>query len=130
MAGKITRFFREFQFIFSIILTIIGILGLIVGSSGIWFKEVDKVLFNLKKDDDPFFGWSIYILIIGFIVFIAGFYYLYKYLKNKKFIKDELKTNKRSELLKKHSELINIVRHMPSKYQKMLKEKEDELNIK
>ena len=74
--------------------------------------------------------WNFYILIVGFIFLGAGIYYLYTYLKNKKFILDEIKTNKRSELLKKHAELKNTVRHMPSKYHKMLKDKEKELKIK
>lgn len=125
MAGRIVRFFREFQLIFSIILIIIGFLGLLFGLA---FFDIDyfaMMLFpNIEKE------WWIYILIICFFVFIAGIWYLFNYYKNKKFIIDELKTNKRSEILKKHSELINIVRHMPSKYQKMLKEKEKELNIK
>jgi hypothetical protein len=127
MAGRIIRFFREYQFIFSLILTIIGIIGLIVGSSGMWFPNFDKGLLGFNDD---LLEWSLYILLICFIVFIAGVWYLYTYLKNKKFIKDELKTNKRSEFLKKHNELANIVRHMPSKYQKMIKEKDEELNIK
>jgi len=43
---------------------------------------------------------------------------------------DELKTDKRSEILKKRNKLENTVKHLPSKYQRMLSEKEDEFNIK
>ena len=125
MIEKVIRFFREFQLFFSIILTILGILGLLLGLAFFGFYYIKELLIpTIDKE------WMLYILIIGFIVFITGIWYLYNYFKNKKFIKEELKTNKRSELLKKHSELINIVRHMPSKYQKKLREKEDELNIK
>ena len=123
MAGKITNFFREFQFVFSIILTILGIIIVYIGVTGIWSQD----LCVLPRD---YFDWSLYLLIIGFIVLFAGVWYLYNFLKNKKFILEEIDTNKRSELLKKHGELKSTVKHMPSKYQKMLKEKENELKIK
>jgi len=127
MKMKITGFLREYQFFFSIILTIIGFIILFFGVTGIWFKDVPKNFFNLNDD---FLKWSFYILVIGFIVFAFGVWYLYSFFKNRKFVLDELRTNKRSELLKKHSELRNTVKHLPSKYQKMLKEKEEELKIK
>jgi multisubunit Na+/H+ antiporter MnhG subunit len=126
MAGKITNFFRETQFIFSIILTILGFIILFLGATGIWYQD----FWNTINLSDEFLEWSLYLLIIGFIVFAAGVWYLYNFLKNRKFILDELKTNKRSELLKKHAELKSTVRHMPSKYRKMLKNKEEELTIK
>jgi hypothetical protein len=127
MARKITNFFREFIIVFSIILIVIGAIVTFIGASGIWFRETPKELLGLSDD---FLEWSLYLLIVGFIALAFGIYYLYKYVKNRKFILEELETNKRSEFLKKHSELRNVVRHMPSRYQKMLKEKEKELNIK
>ena len=127
MAGKITNFFKETQLFFSIILTILGIIILFLGVIGIWYQDF---LINALNFPTEFMSWSLYLLIGGFIVFLAGIWYLYTFLKDKKFILDELGTNKRSELLKKHLELKNTVKHMPSKYQKMLKEKEDELFIK
>jgi hypothetical protein len=127
MAGKINRFFREFVLAFSIILTIVGIVVVILGICGIWYQDIAKDVFGFSND---VFDWSLYILILGFIVLGFGVYYLYYYLKNRKFILEELETNKRSELLKRHGELKITVRKMPSKYQKMLKEKEDELKIR
>lgn len=127
MAGKITNFFRETQLFFSIILTILGIIILFLGVAGIWDQDFLMNVFGFSTD---FLSWSLYLLLAGFIVFLAGVWYLYTFLKNRKFIFDELETNKRSELIKKHLELKNAVKHMPSKYQKMLKEKEDELFIK
>ena len=127
MAGKITNFLREFKLVFSIILTILGIIILFIGISGTWYKDVPKNMLGLSDD---ILDWSFYLLILGFIVFAIGIWYLYCYLKDRKFILDEIKTNKRSELLKKHVELKNVVKHMPSKYKKMLKEKEKELGIK
>lgn len=123
MAGKITNFFRETQLIFSIILTVVGFIVLYSGITGIWYQDICF----LPRD---FYDWSFYLLIIGFIVFVAGVWYLYSFLKNRKFVLDELKTNKRSELLKRHAELKNTVKHMPSRYQKMLKDKEEELKIR
>ena len=127
MAGKITNFFKETQLFFSIILTILGIIILFLGVIGIWYQDFLINTFNFPNE---FLSWSLYLLIGGFIVFLAGIWYLYTFLNNRKFILDELETNKRSELIKKHLELKNTVKHMPSKYQKMLKEKEDELFIK
>jgi len=127
MAGRITNFFRELAFPFSIILTILGLIILIIGSTGIWFSDIPEETLNLTED---ILEWSPYFLIIGFIIFLTGIWYLYSYLKNRKFILEELETNKRSELLKKHAELKNTVKHMPSKYQKMLRAKEEELKIR
>jgi len=122
MAGRISNFLREHVLIFSIILTIIGIILLFISSTG--------MSFNILNLSDVFIKWGLYLLIVGFIVFVTGVYYLYSFLKNRKFLLDEIKTNKRSELIKKHAELKNTTRHLPSKYQKMLKDKEEEFNIK
>ena len=122
MAGKITNFFREVQFVFSIILTILGIIIVYIGATGILNHDLCLL-------PSEYFDWSLYLLIIGFIVLFAGVWYLFNFLKNRKFILEEIDTNKRSELIKKHSELKSTVKHMPTKYQKMLKEKEEELKI-
>ncbi len=123
MAGKISNFFREAQFLFSIILTILGFIVLYIGITGMWNHDLCIL-------PEEYYDWSFYFLAIGFIVFIAGVWYLYSFLKNKKFVLDELKTNKRSELLKRHAELKSTVKYLPSKYRKMLKDKEKELKIK
>ena len=127
MAGKISNFFREYIFIISIILTIVGLLILIDGAIGIWYPDTMKDLYGV---DDEFVKWSTYFLIVGFIIFAFGVWYLYSYLKNKKFILEEIETNKRSEFLKKHGELKIAVKGMPKKYRKMLKDKEEELKVK
>jgi hypothetical protein len=74
--------------------------------------------------------WNDYILVAGLIIFGIGVYYLYSYLNKRKFVLDELKTDKRSEILKKRSKLEAAVKHLPSKYQRMLSEKEEECNIR
>jgi len=127
MSGKITGFLREYVFILSIIFTILGCIVLIIGITGMWFQDILK---NMLGFSDEILNWSLYILIIGLIVFGIGVYYLYSYLTTRKFVIEELKTNKRSEFLKKHIEVKQKVKHLPSKYQKMLKEKEEELQIK
>jgi uncharacterized protein involved in cysteine biosynthesis len=127
MSGKITGFLRECVFVLSIIFTILGCIVLFLGVTGMWFKGIlNNILGFLREPQD----WSLYLLIIGFIVFGIGVYYLYSYLKTRKFVVEELETNKRSEFLKKHVEVKQKVKHLPSKYQKMLTEKEEELRIK
>ena len=127
MSGKITGFFREYVFGLSIVAMIVGLIVLFIGVVGIWFEDVARNDLNLT---DEIITWSPYVLIIGLIVFGMGIYYLYDFIVKKKFVLEELQTNKRSELLKRHSELKESVRHLPSKYKKMLKEKEKELRIK
>ncbi|MCK5031671.1 MAG: hypothetical protein KAR64_09400 [Thermoplasmatales archaeon] len=127
MSGKITGFFREYVFGLSIVTMIVGLIVLFIGVLGMWFGDVAKDLLNLTDDA---IAWGLYVLIIGLIVFGTGIYYLYGFIVKKKFVLEELQTNKRSELLKRHSELKESVRHLPSKYKEMLKEKEKELRIK
>ncbi len=128
ISGKITDFLREFVLIFSSILTIIGVILIFIGVGGFFFRTATESI--LKMMPSGFFDWSLYILIFGFVVFAFGFYYLYVFFKNKKFILEELKTNKRSELKKRHLELKRTVKHMPKKYKDMLRKKEKELNLK
>ncbi|UCB58074.1 MAG: hypothetical protein JSV67_05570 [Thermoplasmatales archaeon] len=127
MSGRLTGFIREFILFFSVLLLILGLIIFFIGITSVWFPDIPKNILNFSED---ILNWNIYFLMIGFILLVAGIYYLYLYLKNRKFILDELETNKRSELLKRHSEIKSTVKHMPSKYQKMLKEKEDELKIR
>jgi len=127
MSGKITGFFREYVFGLSIVTMIVGLIVLFIGVLGMWFGDVAKDLLNLTDDA---IAWGLYVLIIGLIVFGTGIYYLYGFIVKKKFVLEELQTNKRSELLKRHSELKESVRHLPFKYKEMLKEKEKELRIK
>ena len=125
MAGKISNFLREYVLIFSIILTFIGLITFIMGVLWIWFRDSINVDFinNLRE-------WNTYLLFVGFIILITGVYYLYTFLKNKKFILEEIETNKRSEFLKKHAELKLVVKKMPKKYRTILRDKEKELKVK
>ena len=129
MAGKIVGFLREYVFGLSIIIMIFGVYLLVTSILGIWFNDIVKDI-DILNYVEELGGWNVYILIVGFIVFGIGLWYLYSYLKNRGFVLEEIKTNKRSELLRKHSELKDTVKHLPSKYRKMLDEKEEELRIK
>ena len=124
MSGKISNFLREYVFIFSIVLTIAGFIILILSLSHYLFNDFG--LDFIKNLED----WNFYIIIFGFIVLAVGVYYLYSFLINKKFLMDEIKTNKRSEFIKLHAELKSKTKHLPSKYRKILKDKEKELKIK
>lgn len=124
MSGKITVFFREYVFGLSIITFIVGLVTLILSLIHYFLAEYQpEFIKNLGE-------WNFYLVIIGLIIFAFGAYYLYSYLKNRKFVLEELQTNKRSEILKKHVELKDTVRYLPSKYKRLLKEKENELRIK
>lgn len=126
MAGRITEFFREFVLVFSTILIILGLLVLLIGLTGI----LEDHPMNFLNLTDEILAWGFYFLAIGLIIFGTGLWYLYSFFKNRKFVLEELKTNKRSELIKMHVELKSVVKHLPSKYRKMLKDKEQELSIK
>ncbi len=126
MAGKITNFLREYVFTLSILLIIIGIILLILSILGLLTITLEGLLTSFTSLQ----LWNAYILVFGLIVFAFGTYYQYSFQKNKRFILKELDTNKRSELCKRHKEIHRRVKHLPTKYQKMLTEKEEELNIK
>jgi len=127
MSGKISKMMREYVLILSILSTILGAIVTIFGIIGIWMK--DFLIDSLSISSD-FLVWSPYILVIGIIVLLAGIWYLYDFFRNKKILLEELQTKKRSEFLKKHVELKDAARHLPSKYQQLLEEKERELNVK
>lgn len=127
MSGKIAGFFREYIFGLSIVTMVVGLLVLFIGILGTWFAGDAQDLLNITKEVTD---WCPYVLIIGLIVFGAGLYYLYSFIKNKNFVLEEIETNKRSEFVKRHGDLKDSVRYLPSKYKEMLKEKEKELKIK
>lgn len=128
MTGRITGFLREYIFALSIVTFIIGLFLLFMGVIWYWFKDVEIGFYTDVINEIE--EWNFYFIIIGFIVLAAGLWYLYSYFKNRKFVLEELETNKRSELLRKHGELKETVKHLPKKYKKMLEEKEEELRIR
>ena len=128
MTGKISGFLGEYVLGLSIITTIIGLFLLFMGIIWYWFKGLKLSFYTdtITKLAD----WNAYLFIAGFVILIVGVWYLYSYTKHRKFVLKEIKTNKRSELLKKHGELEDTVKHLPSKYKKMVDEKAEELRVK
>lgn len=134
MANKITDFLRDQVFILSLIITIVSLILIFMGV--IWYGLRDQLnagdipLGVYTKTVEDLGEWNFFIIIVGFILLIMGVYYLYSYHKNKKFLLEEIKTNKRSELIKNRHELEVTARHLPSKYGELLKKKMKELKIK
>lgn len=127
MSGKITKMLREYVLGLSVLSIIVGVIVTIFGVLGIWMKNI--LIDNLSISTD-LLVWCPYILVIGLILLLAGIWYLYDFFRNKKILLDDLQTKKRSEFLKNHATLKDAARHLPSKYQNLLKEKEKELNVK
>jgi len=124
MLERLVRGLREYVVILSILLLIGGLFFFLMGLfeyTGLQAYQIS--VFKIGQ-------WNAYILVFGLIVLSIGIYYLYSFFKKRKFVLDELKTDKRSELLKKRNKLESTVKHLPSKYEKMLVDKEDEFNIK
>ena len=126
---KITALLREYVVGLSIIIIICGFVLLIMGVLWYWFRDAVTENGSLQFIRD-LGDWNAYLLVGGLIIFGIGLYYLYSYQTNRAFVLEEIKTNKRSEFLKKHKELKGTVKHLPSKYQKMVKDKEKDLKIK
>ena len=131
MTGKITNFLREYVFGLSIIIIIVGIFLLMMGVIWYGFGETQEVKLGFYTDIIyELRDGNAYLLVIGLIIFGIGVWYIYSYFKKKKFVLEEIETNKRSEFLKKHAELKDTVKTLPSKYKKILDEKEKELRVK
>jgi hypothetical protein len=130
MSGRITRFLREYIFALSILTIIPGVFFMFMGIVFLFFLDVAKPEDSVLHFIDIIGIWNDYILVAGLIIFGMGVYYLYSFLSKRKYVLDELRTDKRSEILKKRIKLQNTVKRLPSKYQRMLLEKEEEFNIR
>jgi hypothetical protein len=130
MSGRITGFLREYILGLSILTIIPGIIFIFMGVVFVFFNSIGEPANSLVHFIYVLDVWNDYILVAGLIIFGIGVYYLYSYLNKRKFVLDELKTDKRSEILKKRGKLESTVKHLPSKYQRMLSEKEEEFNIR
>jgi len=131
MAGRIVGFLREYVLVLSILIIIPAVIFIFMGVVYLFFINIaEPGTSPLHFIKDPIGIWNDYILIAGLIILGFGVYYLYSYITKRKYVLDELKTDKRSEILKKRSKLESTVKKLPSKYQKMLSDKEDEFNIR
>jgi hypothetical protein len=131
MSGRIVGFIREYVLLLSILIMIPAIIFIFMGVVYVFFINIaeptNSILHFIK---DPVGIWNDYILVAGLIILGIAIYYIYSYFSKRKFLLDELQTDKRSELLKKRAKLESTVKHLPKKYQMMLEEKEDEFNIR
>lgn len=133
MSGRIVGFLREYVLVLSILTMIPGLFLIFMGVMYYGLRDViTPPTSALHFIYQPFGNgdFNAYFLVTGLIIFGIGVYYLYSYLTKRKFVLNELKTDKRSEVIKKRSKLESTVKHLPSKYQRMLSEKEEEFNIK
>lgn len=131
MSGRITGFLREYVLVLSILIMIPAAIFIFMGVVFLFFIDIAAPIDSpLHFIQDPIGIWNDYILVAGLILLGAGVYYLYSYYTKRKFVLNELNTDKRSELLKKRSKLESTVKQLPSKYQRMLAEKEEEFNIR
>jgi hypothetical protein len=130
MSGRITWFLREYVLALSILTIIPGIVFIFMGIVFLFFNSIGEPANSLLHFIYVLNVWNDYILIAGLIIFGIGVYYLYSYRTKRKYVLDELETDKRSEILKRRSKLESTAKHLPSKYQRMLSEKEEELNIR
>lgn len=131
MSGRIVGFLREYVLVLSILTIIIGTLFIFLGVVYLFFVNIaEPVTSPLHFIKDPLGIWNDYILVAGLIILGIGVYYIYSFATKRKYVLDELKTDKRSEIQKKRSKLESTVKQLPSKYQKMLSDKEEEFNIR
>jgi len=130
MSGRIVGFLREYVLVLSILLLIPALLFIIMGVVYLFFISSAESTTSLFHFIYQVGIWNDYILVLGLILLSISAYYLYSFFTKRKYVLDELKTDKRSEILKKRSKLESTVKQLPSKYQKMLSDKEDEFDIR
>ncbi|MCD6469006.1 MAG: hypothetical protein J7L32_06860 [Thermoplasmata archaeon] len=122
------RIFREIVAPFSVFLIVVGLVLSLMGAVWIWYRGLELGVFT--DTVNGLGDWNYYLFVAGLVLLIAGIWYLYDFFRNKKFLVEELKTDKRSELIKKKAELEDVVKKLPSKYEKMFEEKKRKLKIK
>ncbi|HEC94589.1 MAG TPA: DUF3198 domain-containing protein [Thermoplasmatales archaeon] len=124
------KILREIIAPLSVLSMIIGGIMFLMGVMEIsaWYKSVDLGVFTDVVKALEY--WNYYLFVAGLILLIAGIWYLYDFFRKKNYLLEEIKTDKRSELIKKKTELEEIVKRLPSKYEKMLNDKKRELKIK
>jgi len=130
MSGRIVGFLREYVLVLSILLLIPALLFIIMGVVYLFFISSAEPTTSLFHFIYQVGIWNDYILVLGLILLSISAYYLYSFFTKRKYVLDELNTDKRSEILKKRSKLESTVKQLPSKYQKMLSDKEDEFDIR
>lgn len=125
---KIWKVWREIRFPVSLFVLVLGIIFFISGLVWMFWREAELgVISDLAKF---FGGWNYYLLVIGIVLIPIGGWYSYDYIKKKRFLLEELKTDRKSELVKKKGELESVVKALPKRYERMLREKEKKLGLR
>jgi len=119
---------REIRFPVSLLSLIIGILFFLSGIVWLFLKKYNIPL--LTDLSNCFKEWNYYLLIIGLILSSIGGWYSYDYIKKRRYLIEEIKTGRKSELARKRGELEKLVKTMPRKYEEMLRNKEEELGLR
>ncbi|RLF53874.1 MAG: hypothetical protein DRN13_03580 [Thermoplasmata archaeon] len=122
------RVWREIRFPVSLLSLIIGILFFLSGIVWLFLKKYNIPL--LTDLSNCFKEWNYYLLIIGLILSPIGGWYSYDYIKKRRYLIEEIKTGRKSELARKRGELEKLVKSMPRKYEEMLRNKEEELGLR
>ena len=125
---KIWKVWREVRFPVSLFVLALGIILFISGLVWMFWREAEL---GPISDLAKFFGgWNYYLLVIGIVLIPIGGWYSYDYIKKKRFLLEELKTDRKSELVKKKGELESVVKALPKRYERMLREKEEKLGLR
>jgi len=119
---------RELRLPVTILMLIVGLILLLTGIIWIWFPRISAGL--LSELANSLANWNYYGLVVGIILLISGIWYLYDFIKKRKTLLEKMKTDRRSEFVKRRKELEKIAKSLPRKYEKMLLEKMEELKIK
>ncbi len=120
--------FREYIVSMSIVSIVLGAIMLTMGTIWLWFSDVKlggftDVIENLQY-------WNDYLFVVGITLLLIGAWYVYDFIRKRRFLLEEIKTDRRSDLIKKKIELEEAVKKLPSKYEKIYNKKKKELKIK
>jgi len=122
------KIWREIRLPASLLILILGIIFFVSSVVWLFFREADL---GLASKLSSFFGdWNYYLIVVSIVLLFVGGWYSYDYIKKRKYLLEELKTDRKSELVKKKAELESIVKRLPKKYERMLREKEEKLGLR
>ncbi|MCD6410964.1 MAG: DUF3198 domain-containing protein [Thermoplasmata archaeon] len=119
---------RELRLPVTILMLVVGLILLLTGIIWIWFPRISAGF--LSELANSLANWNYYALVAGIILLISGIWYLCDFIKKRKTLLEKMKTDRRSEFVKRRKELEKIAKSLPRKYEKMLLEKMEELKIK
>ncbi|MEM0449760.1 MAG: hypothetical protein QW520_08080 [Methanomassiliicoccales archaeon] len=105
-------------------------LGIAIMASSVGALLSAISLVQITVDDIGLGGWAYWLLVIGFIVFIVGLLLLIGYLRRASEFERYMKIESKAEFIRSQDAAEYIAWRMPTKYEKRLKKKKEELGIK